>query len=110
VKLFNQIMNRRPNYSVVTAHDPYLGLDMARSTKPDLICIDINLPGLGGYELFEMIRHEHTLDNCPVIAVSANAMPKDIQRGIQAGFHDYITKPFDVNGLLLAVDRALGAG
>ena len=110
VKLFKPIMEQRRRFNVVTAHDPYLGLDLARSSKPDLICVDINLPGLSGYELLEILKFEDGLKDCPVIAVSANAMPKDIRKGIDAGFSDYITKPLDVSGLLHAVDRVLGTG
>lgn len=108
VKLFRQIMAKRPSIHFVAVHDPYLGLDLARSLRPDLIFLDINLPGLDGYELLEALKHEQITDNCAVIAVSANAMPKDIAKGREAGFSEYITKPINVPGLLAAVDRVLG--
>ena len=90
-----------------SAHEPLLGLDLAMEQKPDLILLDINLPGMNGFEVLKHLRQRDVTRNTPVIAVSANAMPKDIERGLEAGFDDYITKPFSVRELKSRIQAVL---
>jgi CheY-like chemotaxis protein len=92
---------------VVTAPLPGLGLQMARDERPDLILLDIQLPGMDGYEVLRRLRAEPTSRSVPVIAVSANAMPSDVERGMAAGFADYLTKPIDMSRLIASVEAAL---
>jgi CheY-like chemotaxis protein len=84
-----------------------LGLELAEVHRPDLILLDISLPGMDGYQLLECLQTNPELSTMPVVAISANAMPRDIERGKAAGFHDYITKPIDLNRLLQVVDEVL---
>jgi len=84
-----------------------LGLELAVAHKPDLILLDINLPGMDGFAVFEILRQREATKNTPVIAISANAMSKDIDRGLKAGFDDYITKPINVMKLLEVLDATL---
>lgn len=79
-----------------TADHPERGLEILREIRPDLILLDINLPGMDGYEVLTQIRQLSHLDGVPVLAVSSNAMDVDIHRGLKAGFDDYITKPIEV--------------
>jgi len=109
LKLMAQILGRRPHLQLQTAHTPELGLALARSRRPDLILLDINLPGMDGYQLLAMLRAEPDTRDIPVIAISANAMPSDVERGRAAGFLDYLTKPIDIPGFLGLLDQCLGA-
>jgi len=107
LRLVTQLLGLRSNIHMWSAHEPLLGLELAAEHKPDLILLDINLPGMDGFEVLKNLRkHEATL-NTPVIAISANAMPRDIEKGMGAGFNDYITKPVDVKKLLQAVENVL---
>jgi CheY-like chemotaxis protein len=92
---------------VVTAPLPGLGLQMAHDERPDLILLDIQLPGMDGYEVLRRLRADPLSRAVPVIAVSANAMPSDVDRGIAAGFADYLTKPLDMNRLIASVEAVL---
>ena len=107
LRLVKQLMGRLSGVQMLSAHEPMLGLDLAVEHNPDLILLDINLPGMSGFDVLKELRKRNSTQNIPVIAVSANAMPKDIEKGIAAGFDDYITKPIDVTQLLLAVDKKL---
>ncbi len=107
LRLVMQLLGRRPNIHMWSAHEPSLGLELAAEHKPDLILLDINLPGMDGFEVLERLRHQPATRDIQVIAVSANAMQKDIERGLEAGFDDYITKPINVVALLQIVDKTL---
>lgn len=107
LRLVTQLLGHRPNIRILEAYEPMLGLELAYEHKPDLILLDINLPGINGFEVLKHLRQREATREKPVIAISANAMPKDIKKGIEAGFDDYITKPIDVLVLLQAVDTAL---
>jgi CheY-like chemotaxis protein len=82
---------------------------MARNHLPDVILMDINLPGISGAEALSMLRDDPATKHIPVLAISANAMPLDITQGLASGFFCYITKPFRVNEFLQALDLALVA-
>jgi CheY-like chemotaxis protein len=69
--------------------------------------MDINLPGIDGFEALKMLGSDPTTAHIPVVAISANAMPRDIKKGLQAGFFQYITKPIKVNEFMDAVDGAI---
>jgi CheY-like chemotaxis protein len=88
---------------------PRVGLELALADPPDLLLLDIQMPDMDGYELLRRLRAAAQTRALPVIAVSANAMPQDLERGIAAGFADYLTKPLDLAQLLEAVSRALPA-
>ncbi|MBF0189082.1 MAG: PAS domain S-box protein [Magnetococcales bacterium] len=107
VKLVERLLKRRSGVTLSVAADPHVGLDMAFATPPDLILLDLNLPGLNGYQVLERLREQPETRTLPVIAVSANAMPRDVERGLKAGFADYVTKPIDVERFFEALDRAL---
>ena len=107
LRLVSQLLGRRGDINMLSAEEPLLGLELASEHKPDLILLDINLPGINGFEVLKYLRQRDATRDKPVIAVSANAMPKDIDRGIEAGFNDYVTKPIDVKALLQTVDKHL---
>ena len=107
LRLVTQLLGRLPNLHMWSAHEPMLGLELAAANKPDLILLDINLPGLDGFEVLKLLKDRDGTRSTPVIAISANAMPKDIEKGLEAGFDDYITKPINIKELLLAVENKL---
>lgn len=108
LKLVARILRRMPNIHLLTAYTPKLGIELARNHSPALILLDINLPGMDGYQVLKLFQNEPELQNIPVIAVTANAMPRDIERGKAAGFTDYLVKPLNVDQFLSAVKRSLG--
>ena len=105
LKLVSKLLRMKPHINLITAHTPMLGLDLALAHLPELILLDINMPGMNGYEVLERIRKDKRLDNTPVIAVTADAMPQDIERGLAAGFSGYITKPINFKKFNETVDE-----
>lgn len=97
-----------PGVRLQLADEPQAGLDRAAAETPDLVLLDIQLPGMDGFEVLERLRRLPGMHQVPVIAVSANALPRDLQHARDAGFDAYVTKPLDMNQLLDAVSRALG--
>lgn len=110
LKLVSRILGDRSDLRLLTALSPQLGLDMVGAHRPDLVLLDINMPDMDGYAVLKALRADRALDATPVVAVTANAMPRDIQRGLDAGFAAYITKPFDVVQFRATVDRFLKPG
>jgi CheY-like chemotaxis protein len=107
LKLVEQIILRRPDIHLLTAVNGNLGIEMARDKQPDVILMDINLPGINGFEAMKILREDPATANIPVIAITANAMPLDIERGMKAGFFRYITKPIKVDEFMKALDVGL---
>jgi CheY-like chemotaxis protein len=99
-------MGMREHVHLLTAHTPELGIELALAHRPDLILLDINMPGMDGYQVLKVLQASAELRHIPVVAITANAMPRDIERGKAAGFADYLTKPLDI-GLFLQVADAL---
>jgi PAS domain S-box-containing protein len=107
LRLVTQALERLSNVNMLGAPDPYLGLELAVEHKPDLILLDINLPGMSGFEVLEKLRRQDSTCATPVIAISADAMPEAIEKGKAAGFDDYVTKPINVPLFMQAVDKVL---
>ena len=107
IKLVSRAMASKKNIQLLTAHLPELGLEYAVKDNPDLILLDINLPGMDGYQVLEEIKANPELSTIPVFAVTANAMPKDIEKGKEAGFNEYLTKPLDIPAFLQMIDQYL---
>ena len=108
LKLIAQILTKRPDIDLVTAHTPGLGIQLAMSRQPELILLDINMPGMDGYQVLEVLKNYGRTASIPIIAVTANAVPRDVEKGGTAGLTEYLTKPLDVAKFLAAVDRTLG--
>jgi PAS domain S-box-containing protein len=106
--LVEQIITRHPHIHLLTAVNGKSGIEIARSNKPDAILMDINLPDISGFEALKILHEDPLTMHIPVIAISANAMHLDIERGQRAGFFRYITKPIKVNELMEALNVALG--
>lgn len=107
LKLVEQLIARRPNTRLLSAGDATVGIRFARDYQPDVILMDINLPGISGIRALQIFRDDPLTKHIPVVAVSANAMPHDIRRGLEAGFFRYLTKPIKVAEFMEALDVAL---
>jgi signal transduction histidine kinase/ActR/RegA family two-component response regulator len=107
LKLVQEIVRFRSDLRLVSAPDGHFGLSLARSQKPDIILMDLNLPGLSGFEVLAQLRREPETARIPAIAVSANAMRADIERALAAGFVRYLTKPIDIGQFNEAIDGVL---
>ena len=106
-KLMAEIIGRVPNLTMVSAGSAETGLELARERPPDVIVMDISLPGASGFEALKRLREMEQTRHVPVIALTANAMPGDVARGARAGFHRYLTKPVQVEEILAAIEDAL---
>ena len=107
LKLVEQLMARHPEILLLTAADGNMGIEVARASLPDAILMDINLPGISGNEALKILRDDPATAHIPVVALSANAMPRDIEKGLQAGFFRYLTKPINLNKLMDTLQLAL---
>ena len=105
--LVEQLIARRPDMRLLSAADGHLGVEIARAFQPEVILMDINLPGISGIEALKILREDPTTAHIPVVALSANAIPSDIVKGLEAGFFRYLTKPIKVNEFLDTLDEAM---
>jgi len=107
MKLVEQIIARHPNIRLLTAVNGNSGIEIARVSQPEVILMDINLPDISGSEALKILRADPATTHIPVIALSANAIPRDIENGLAAGFFRYLTKPVKINEFMDALDVAL---
>jgi len=107
--LVEELIGRCPDIRLISARDGQSGIDLARSTLPDAILMDINLPGISGVEALRILALDSSTTNIPIIALSANAGPRDIARGLEAGFFRYLTKPIKVKEFIAAIDLAFAS-
>ena len=105
--LVEQIMLEQPHISMFSARDGNHGVEMARAHRPDVILMDINLPGISGIEAMNILRKDQPTMHIPIIALSANAMLQEIKLVQEAGFFSYLTKPIKINEFMNALNSAL---
>ena len=105
--LVEDLIARRPDLRLLSAMDGNRGIEIARASRPDVILMDINLPGISGIQALKILRADPATAHIPVVALSANAIPRDIEKGLAAGFFRYLTKPIKVNQFMDALDVAL---
>ncbi|WP_242841785.1 hybrid sensor histidine kinase/response regulator [Clostridium beijerinckii] len=96
LRLVERALSQISNLKMLSANSGELCLDLAIAHKPDIILLDINLPGIDGYEVFKRLKMHNETKHIPIIAISAHAMPRDIEKGLSLGFSDYITKPINI--------------
>ena len=107
LNLMDEILSQIPKTTMHAAHTAELGIKLAKERLPDLIFMDINLPGMNGYEALEALRQDKLTREIPIYALSADAMPHDIKRGLKAGFEGYLTKPIKIDEILTTINTAL---
>jgi PAS domain S-box-containing protein len=105
--LVEQLIARRVDLKLITATDGNLGVQFARDHLPDVILMDINLPGISGVEAMKILRADPSTAHIPIIALSANAFPGDIRSAIDSGFFRYLTKPINLNQFTNSLNAAL---
>ena len=105
--LVEKIIEDHSNLRMLSAPNGRLGIARAREQLPDVILMDINLPDLNGIEAMNILHRDPATKHIPIIALSANAMLYDIEKGLEAGFFRYLTKPIKIDELLKAMDAAL---
>jgi len=105
--LVEDLIARRPDIRLLSAADGNRGIEIAHASRPDVILMDINLPGISGIQALKILRADPVTAHIPVVALSANAMPRDIEKGLAAGFFRYLTKPIKVNEFMDTLDVAL---
>jgi PAS domain S-box-containing protein len=107
MELVAQLISRRADMRLLRASDGLRGIAMARAHLPDVILMDINLPGISGLQALSLLRDDTLTRHIPVLALSANAMPRDIEKGLEAGFLRYLTKPIKIGEFMQALDMSL---
>jgi CheY-like chemotaxis protein len=107
LRLVQEIVRFRSDLRLLSAPDGHFGLSLARAQRPEIILMDLNLPGMTGFEVLAELRRDPATSHIPVIALSANAMPREIERGMAAGFTRYLTKPIDIDKFNEAIDSVL---
>ncbi|WP_433945684.1 response regulator [Paenibacillus sp. SN-8-1] len=105
--LMGHIFKKIPHTHLIGAASAEEGIEIAIQGQPDLIFMDIQLPGMNGYEALEELRSREETRHIPVLAVSSFAQKSDIEKGIQAGFADYITKPFQLKAFKNLIEQWL---
>ena len=108
-RLMHKVLAKRGDLEMVDAISAEIGLPLAQSLQPALILLDINLPGLDGYQALRQLRAIPGLAETPVVAVTANAMKGDAERGLSAGFTAYVAKPLDIEQFYVLLDHLLGS-
>lgn len=107
LRLMQRIIATQTGLTLLDAPNAELGLAMARAQQPDLILLDISLPGMDGFAALRQLRDDPATRAIPVIAITANAMARDVSKGQAAGFADYLSKPLDVEKFLALLDKQL---
>ena len=107
LKLVTMLIARRPDLRLLTAETGNLGVELAQAHLPDVILMDINLPGISGLKVMSILSKDSATAHIPIIALSANANPRDVERGLAEGFLKYLTKPIKVDELMETLDLGL---
>ncbi|HET9266185.1 MAG TPA: response regulator [Vicinamibacterales bacterium] len=107
LKLVEELIARRPDLRLLTAVNGTLGIELARTSQPEMILMDVNLPDIRGIEVMKILREDPATAHIPIVALSANAMPRDIRKGLEAGFFRYLTKPIKVSEFMDTLRMAL---
>jgi PAS domain S-box-containing protein len=107
MKLVEKLIAQRPDIHLLSAVNGTLGIEVARASRPEVILMDINLPGISGIEAMKILREDPGTAHIPIVALSANAMPRDIEKGMEAGFFRYLTKPIRVKEFMDTLNVAL---
>lgn len=107
-RLFIGLMLRTEGYEVIEAEDGPTALDLlAKDARPDLILLDVMMPGLNGWQVFERVRADTKSSKIPVVMLTALAQRADVQRAVELGVDGYLTKPFEPADLLHTIEDTL---
>lgn len=107
LRMVEQLIARQPELKLLSAVTGKQGIELAHTNQPEVILMDINLPDISGFEALRVLRNDPATAHIPVVAISANAMSHDIEKGLEAGFFRYLTKPVDIDEFMETLDVAL---
>ncbi len=107
-KLLALIMENMFKARVIPTFSARVALEQAVQHRPDVMMVDINMPSIDGYKFLEQIRAMAEFKDTPMVAVSANALPEDVERGLASGFNAYITKPYDFDDVWRSICPLIG--
>jgi len=107
MRLVEQLLKTFPDITLIGAETAEDGLEVLKEQTPDLILMDINLPGMSGYDALAELKKQDATKDIPVVAISANALASDFDKGIAAGFSDYITKPINLQSFFSTIKKHL---
>lgn len=107
LRLVKKIISTHKGLALLDAHTAELGLEIARAYQPELILLDINLPGMDGHEALRHLQNDPATSHIPVVAITANTMERDIRKGLDAGFVAYLTKPLQITDFLTLLNELL---
>ncbi|MFO0618896.1 MAG: PAS domain S-box protein [Polyangiaceae bacterium] len=110
IAFMRDLVENLPGFELTTAPTAEMGLELARADPPDVVLMDINLPGMSGFDALRDLREDERTRSIPVVALTAAASERDKQRGLQAGFYRYLTKPIQVDQLYQALESLMVAG
>lgn len=105
LRFMQKVLQGRKDVELHCAEDALLGIDIVRRERPGLVLMDIQMPGMDGYEAFSVLQEDAATKSIPVVAVSANAMDSDIKHAYKLGFSGYLTKPIDIQLLFDTIDK-----
>ncbi len=108
LKLVSKMIEKRTSIELLSAEEPVAGIELAVNNRPHLILLDINLPGMSGFEVLKVLRAKEETRDIPVYALSANAMAADLRKGEEAGFSGYLTKPINAKEFFGVLQQRLG--
>lgn len=106
--LVERMISEIPAIKLISATRAKIGIELAKAHRPDIVLMDINMPEMDGFQALERLQSLEETNRIPVVAVSANAMEKDIEKAKQAGFNDYITKPIEIQNFISVISQTLG--
>ena len=106
-RLMEEIINHHPSLSLIHATTAEEGIELAKERGPNLVIMDISLPGMDGFEALQQLKTQPETANLPVVALTANASSEEVEKGKQAGFKRYLVKPVQVDALLEAFNELL---
>ncbi|HEX6361320.1 MAG TPA: hybrid sensor histidine kinase/response regulator, partial [Albitalea sp.] len=109
VMLVEELVSSRSGLGIVSEPNGELGVARARALRPDIVLVDMQLPDFDGFEVLRRLKAMPETSHIPCLAVSANAMPEDIRRALEAGFLEYWTKPIDFTAFLQSIETLLAA-
>ena len=107
MRLVESLIKKHTSFELLSSLNGNDGIKMAIEQEPDLILLDLNLPDINGFDVFEKIRKNTVLKNTPIVAVSANAMQHDVDKALELGFLDYVKKPIDLFNLKNTLNKIL---
>lgn len=105
LNVIEQMLQYFDQLKLISAHNGNYGIELAKEYKPDLILLDINLPDINGYQVLNVLRSNTITKEIPVIALSADGLPINVQRGLEAGFDEYLVKPLNLDVLMETLSR-----